>query len=221
MNYNYIKESFDIGSYIVEKQKIPFNTLIEFEKQKFLITGCGVASAELSNATEFILSKSIQKEYKYLLNYLFNKKLPDMEKFLENNDIYIENYTEYKNYFKTIFNDQSIDLFEYIIKYININYPLYDKIAENLFLVKDSGEFFNLPFDISIEEERKGLISKVFVLNQLFILLKCNSTNANLSKLDKTIKFSDRVGRIAGKNVKTGTIITKSVTGLKERRYEF
>lgn len=218
---DYIKQSFDIDSYIIEKQKIPFNTLIEYEKQKFLITGCGIASAELINATEFILSKSVQDKYKYLLNYVFNKKYPNMENYLENSNINIENYNDYKFYCQTIFNEQAIDLFKYIIEYISSNCPLYGKIAENLSLVQDSGEFYNLPFDVSIDEERKGLISKTIILNQLFVLLKCNSTNANLSKLNKTIKFSDRVGRISGKNVKTGTIITKSVTGLKERRYEF
>ena len=186
-----------------------------------MITGCGIASAELINATEFILSKSAQDKYKYLLNYVFNKKYPNMENYLENSNINIKNYNDYKFYCQTIFNEQAIDLFKYIIEYISINCPLYGKIAENLSLVQDSGEFYNLPFDVSIDEERKGLISKTIILNQLFVLLKCNSTNANLSKLNKTIKFSDRVGRISGKNVKTGTIITKSVTGLKERRYEF
>ncbi len=218
---NYIKQSFDIDSYIIEKPKIPFNTLIEYKKQKFLITGCGIASAELINATEFILSKSVQDKYKYLLNYVFNKKYPNMENYLKNSNINIENYNEFKSYCKKIFNEQAIDLFKYIIEYISINCPLYDKIAKNLSLVQDSGEFYNLPFEVSIDEERKGLISKTIILNQLFVLLKCNSKNANLSKLSKTIKFSDRVGRLEKINVKTGTIITKSVTGLKVRRYEF
>ena len=52
-------------------------------------------------------------------------------------------------------------------------------------------------------------------------MLKCNPTNANLEKLNKTVKFNNRVGRINGVNVITATIVNKSITGLKERKYEF
>ncbi len=72
-------------------------------------------------------------------------------------------------------------------------------------------------------EEKKDTkeLTKVDVVLELFKLLKCNSCNANLKLLNKTIKFSDRVGRKHGVNIKTGTLIYKSPAGLKEKRYEF
>jgi len=70
------------------------------------------------------------------------------------------------------------------------------------------------------EASKKGNISKVIIIKRLFTMLKCNSSNANLEKL-KTLKFGERVGRISGKNITSATIINKSVTGLKVRKYEF
>ena len=52
-------------------------------------------------------------------------------------------------------------------------------------------------------------------------MLKSNSENANLKELNKTEKFSDRVGRKGSKNINYGIIYNKSVTGLKEDSYEF
>jgi len=95
---------------------------------------------------------------------------------------------------------------------------MYESISNKLNLVKESNEFYNLALEDKLD---KNSISKVDAIKQLFIMLKCNSTNANLEKLNGTTKFSSRVGRLSGVNVSTATIINKSITGLKERKYEF
>ena len=45
----------------------------------------------------------------------------------------------------------------------------------------------------------------------------CNSVNANLSEFG----LSDRIGRLSGNNITSGTIIFKSITGIWESKYEF
>ena len=80
---NYIKESFSIDDYIVKKERLPFNLLIEYKKHNCLITGCGISSAELVNAEESTLSKKEQIKYKYLLKYIFNN-IKNTPSFLKN-----------------------------------------------------------------------------------------------------------------------------------------
>lgn len=217
---NYIKKSFKIESYTIKKDKLPFNLLMNYQNQLVLITGCGVASAEIANETQFILSKQQQIKYKYLLNYVFNNKYPNKEKYLEKHNLQDMSYEEYKIYCYAIFNKEIDDLFDFIIDYMKIRYPLYESISDKLILVKESDEFYNLPLEIDYEDSKKGNISKVIIIKRLFTMLKCNSTNANLEKL-KTLKFGKRVGRISGKNITSATIINKSVTGLKVKKYEF
>ena len=211
---NYIKTSLGISKYIIKKDKMPFNLLINYKNQNCLITGSG----ELANAREFVLTKKEQIKYKYLLNYIFNNKYPNKEKYLiENNLTNVDNET-YKKYYYDYFDNQINELFDFIIDYIKNNYPLYESISNKLNLVKESNEFYYLTLE---DKADKNSISKVDVIKQLFIMLKCNSTNANLEKLNGTTKFSSRVGRLSGVNVTTATIINKSITGLKERKYEF
>ena len=50
-------------------------------------------------------------------------------------------------------------------------------------------------------------------------LLKCNSTNANFKFLNS--KYSSAFGKKNDRIVDHATIISKSVTGIRESRYEF
>ena len=218
---NYIKQSLKIDNYTIKRNRLPFNLLISYRNQLVSVAGCSIASAELSNATQFTLKKSEQIKYKYLLNYIFNNKYPEYEKYIKAHKLKNINYNEYINYCNNIFNFEINELFDFIINCISTKYPLYNSIYNKLKMVKEADEFYNLPLDTTYEELRKGTISKVSIIKQLFIMLKCNSTNASLEKLNKTVKFNDRVGRISNVNVTNATIINKSVTGLKERRYEF
>ena len=81
--------------------------------------------------------------------------------------------------------------------------------------VQNKDEFYLLPL---YDKEK---ISKKEVITQILKMLKSNSENANLKELNKTEKFSDRVGRKGSKNINYGIIYNKSVTGLKEDSYEF
>ena len=58
-------------------------------------------------------------------------------------------------------------------------------------------------------------LSKVII--ELFKLYHCNSVNANL----KEFGLGDRIGRLSGNNITTGVLKFKSVTGIKEEKYEF
>lgn len=218
----YIKKSYKIDEYKVKKDKVPFNTLIKYKNQYFVITGCGVSQAELANATEFSMPKEYQIKYKYLLNYIFNNKYPNKDIYSSKNNLADMSNEEFKLYCKEKFNDEINDLFNYIINYMKDNYPVYNGITEKLLLIKQNKKFDELQLEIS--EEDKENISKIYVIKELFKMLKCNSTNANLEKLKITSNdklFGNRVGRQSGVNVSTGTIINKSVTGLKENKYEF
>ena len=55
------------------------------------------------------------------------------------------------------------------------------------------------------------------IIRELLTIYHCNSKNGNL----KDYGLGDRIGRLSGFNISTGTIITKSVTGIWERKYEF
>ena len=64
--------------------------------------------------------------------------------------------------------------------------------------------------DLNLNQQRK-------IISELFKMFHCNSVNANLSEFG----LGDRIGRLSGYNIKNGIIISKSVTGIRESRYEF
>ena len=87
---------------------------------------------------------------------------------------------------------------------LNINYyPLFQSTIDKL---KNTISFSKL--DISDKQQ---------IITELFNLYHCNSITTNLEKYN----LSKGLGRLNGKNITNGTIITKSTTGLKENNYEF
>ena len=64
-----------------------------------------------------------------------------------------------------------------------------------------------------------NLEEKENIIKQLMNLLKCNSTNANFKFLNS--KYSSAFGKKNDRIVDHATIISKSVTGIRESRYEF
>ena len=84
-------------------------------------------------------------------------------------------------------------------------YPLYTSAIEKIKTV------FN-EINLSFEEQKR-------VIKELFILYG-TSRNANLSFIENG-GLSDRIGRLSGKNVNHGIIFYRSISGLKERYYEF
>ena len=104
-------------------------------------------------------------------------------------------YNKYENDLKEILN--------YIYEKISTEYNLYFNLADEL---KD---IINESL-ISIEYEEKAII-------ELLKLLSFNSQNANFKYIKHSLAFGKKNGRI----IDHATLITQSVTGLKERTYEF
>ena len=65
--------------------------------------------------------------------------------------------------------------------------------------------------------ENLALAQQKKIIQELFKMLHCNSVNANLSEFG----LGDRIGRLSGYNITDGIIISKSVTGIRESKYEF
>ncbi len=218
---NYIKESLNCSEYDVLKSKIPFNIFIQYKEQLCSITGCGVKSAEVINAVQLKFKKQEQIEYKDLLNFIFNNNYPDKNKFIKDEKTreQLVSREEYKSYCENIFDKQIDMLFKLVLDKIKNDYPLYDSIYLKLYKVYEEEVFSNLIL-INKNANNKD-ISKVQVILELCKMLCFNSANANLEKLKSSAKFNDRVGRITKVNIKNGIIIYKSVTGLKEYKYEF
>ena len=93
------------------------------------------------------------------------------------------------------------DIYEFLI---NLDmFPLFEKEIQK---ITNKINFNNL----QLNQKKK-------VIKELFKMYHCNSINANLSEFG----IGDRIGRLSGNNITTGTIISKSVTGIRENRYEF
>ncbi len=87
---------------------------------------------------------------------------------------------------------------------LNINYyPLFKAAIDK---IKNTISFSKL--DISDKQQ---------IITELFNLYHCNSITANLEKYN----LSKGLGRLSDINITSGTIITKSTTGLKGNKYEF
>lgn len=104
-------------------------------------------------------------------------------------------YNKYENDLKEILN--------YIYEKVEHEYNLYFNLTSELKDIIDESL-------ISIEYEEKAII-------ELLKLLKLNSQNASFKHLAHSSEF----GRKKGRSIDHATLITQSVTGLKERTYEF
>ena len=219
---NYIKDELKCDNYEILIEKIPINTEIIYSNQNTNLVG----STEVSNNVQFKLKRTEQIKYKDLLNFIFNSHYPlctkEKDEYLYDN-IEFDSYDLFKEYILKEFNNQINNFYDLILNIMEKYYPLYESELERLKEVNTSGEFNNLQL-INLDKKDKSKdneITKVEVIKEIFKMLKCNSVNANLKKLNKTIKFSDRVGRKNSITIKKGTLIYKSPTGLKEKKYEF
>lgn len=109
----------------------------------------------------------------------------------------LNNKKEYIEYAKKYANE----IYDFLI---NINlFPLFNKEIDK---IRNEFNFENL----SLDDQKK-------IINELFKMYHCNSTNANLTEFG----LGDRIGRLSGNNIISGVVISKSVTGIRESRYEF
>lgn len=58
-------------------------------------------------------------------------------------------------------------------------------------------------------------LSKIII--ETLKIYHCNSANGNL----KDFGLGDRIGRLSGNNITNGELTSKSITGIKESKYEF
>lgn len=100
------------------------------------------------------------------------------------------------------------EIITYIVDKIEIKYKLYDNLVEELKNIINYKNYNKL----SLEEKEN-------IIKQLIVLLKCNSINANFKFLNS--KYSSAFGKKNGRIIEHAAIISKSVTGIREKRYEF
>ena len=115
-----------------------------------------------------------------------------------------------KKYTKDVANyEHNLDeIITYIVDKIESKYHLYSNLISDL---KDMVNYRNYEiYDIETKEN---------IIKQLFNLLKFNSTNANFKFLNQ--KYSSAFGKKNHRIIEHATIISKSVTGIRESRYEF
>ena len=100
------------------------------------------------------------------------------------------------------------EIITYIVDKMETKYNLYNN------LIKDLKEIINYKnyANFSIEEKEN-------IIKQLFNLLKFNSTNANFKFLNQ--RYSSAFGKKNGRTIEHAKVISKSVTGIRESRYEF
>lgn len=102
----------------------------------------------------------------------------------------------------TIYMDNLKEILEELYKMKN-KYPLFTSSIQK---IEDK---------IKVDELSIDDLEKIII--ELLKLYHCNSVNADLSKYG----LGNRIGRLSGINITNGTIINKSCTGIKGRKYEF
>ncbi len=138
------------------------------------------------------LEFKLKKDYQIKWKYTLNRLFNNKKKGI--NDIPYDNQLE--------------ELLLYIIKKIEKDYKLYENLIPEL-----KGYFNeNTIKTMNIETKEKAVL-------ELFKLLKFNSATANLQSIIP--KASSAFGKKHGRIIKNATIIKKSPTGLKVRKYEF
>ena len=191
VKYNFIKEHLNGDAFEILKDKIPFEALIDYKGQKVYIKGYSVANKNCEISNANQLK--IPKEKIKHWKYVLNKVL---------NQVDIP-----KKEGIPILNDAMMTTI--LLEIITYLYEQKEKYP--LFV----NEINRIEEKIALKELNNADLMKI--INQLFIIYHCNSINGNL----KEFGLKDRIGRLSGKNIESGIIISRSITGMKESAYEF
>ena len=118
-----------------------------------------------------------------------------------------------KEMLRKVYNEKYGDITEedllnakYFINYLfecKSNYPLFQK------------EISKIENNLDIENYSFKQLS--VIIKQLLIIYHCNSSNGNV----KEFNLSDRIGRLSGNNITAPAFIFTSVTGLKQKVFDF
>lgn len=106
---------------------------------------------------------------------------------------------------KKVYCDEAIKNVDGIYEFL-LNLDKYPLFANEVKKIKNNIDFKVL-----------DVLDKKKIIKELIAMLHCNSVNANLSKFG----LSDRIGRLSGNDITEGILISKSITGIRESRYEF
>ena len=200
---NYIKDLLKLNEndrVTIIKDKIPFNTLLNWEDQICYLVGA-TDTVEVCNAKEFIIDSKHLDKWKYTLSKLLNNQKFSSKYLSEKLNCSVEDL-------ENIYNNDLSEIVLYIANKVKKEYKLYENLLPSM------EEMFKTNNIDSLTMEEKEIIIK-----QMFNLLKTNSLTANLKGLNS--KYSMAFGRKHHKNIPHATIINKSVTGIYEVKNEF
>lgn len=192
IKYNFIKEHLNTADNIeIIKDYIPYESLIDYKGQYVYTKGYSIAK----KACE--VSNAVQL------------KIPKVElkkwKYVLNKILNNRNIPEIDGV--PILSEKDIfDIMKSIIMYLfeqKHKYPLF------------KNEINKIEEKIILEKMDYNQLSKLII--ELLKIYHCNSVNGNL----KEFGLAERIGRLSDKNIDKGIIISKSITGIKESKYEF
>lgn len=173
------------------KDVIPFESLIKYRNQKVYIKGYGNANKVCEISNARQLK--IKKNQMIEWKYIFNKVLNNGKIPKKNEKLIMDE------------NSQHIiikNILDYLFKQKEY-YPLFER---EITKIENALDLNNLTF----EEMSK-------VLGEILKIYHCNSVNGNL----KEFGLGDRIGRLSGFNIDSGSLCFSSSTGIKESIYEF
>lgn len=160
---------------------IPFYSLLNWNGQICYLVGAS-NYVEVVNGKEFKFNKDDMIKYKHSLNRLFNDRKQEID--------------------VVKYNDDLVNIIEYIIEEIDGKYSLYKSLIPELKEMIGYNDLTNLS-----EEEKENTII------ELMKLLKCNSQNANFKFLSPN--FSSAFGKKNGRTIENCIIYNKSKTGIR------
>lgn len=191
---DHIREQLNLKeneNYEIIKEKIPFDILLHYKGQDVYIKGYSVSNKNSEVSNAFELNLS--KEHQIRWKYVLNKLFNDVEIPIVDNNKVINDELELK----------------ILLEIIDFLYNLVDKYP----LFKN--EIIKIKNTLNINDLDKKELYKI--LKQIFIIYSCKSKNANL----KEFGLGDRIGRLSGNSITSGTLIYKSVTGIKQDEFSF
>ena len=181
----------DESKFNVLKYKVPYEVLINYKNHDVYIKGYSVSNKNCELSNAYQLKISKNNIKKW--KYVLNKIL---------NNVSIPKSDGLPIINEDIMIEQCIDIINYLFNQ-KVNFPLFKREIEN---IENNINIYSMNF---------YELSKI--ITELFKLYHCNSVNANL----KEFGLGNRLGRLSGNNITTGTLKFKSVTGIKEEIYKF
>ena len=173
------------------KNIIPYETLINYKNQNVYIKGYSIANKNCELSNANQLK--ISKDNMKKWKYVLNKII---------NNVPIPKKDDTPIIDESEMLIQSKEILVYLCEQKD-KYPLF---ANNIEKIKETINIDSLNFDE---------LSKLII--EILKIYNCSSINGNL----KEFGLGDRIGRLSGNSITTGTLKFQSITGLKETEYEF